>query len=297
MTTRIKKVFLKVAYGISLVLFRLIKMPYWWFMRIIVNNWGVRGLHSMAVGEFIGGTTKTRSLYREEMLLKTMILFVDFRGKSCLDLACNDGYWSFRLARFGIKRSTGIDLIWESIARANFLKYVYDFPSFKFKRQDIFNFVYSDVAESYDIILLLSIIYHLPEDADWKKFFGTVARMNNECLVIDSRWFEDDEYWFDKTSGQAIIETRDGVIKKWRPLRKEVFDYLYASGYKQIIEINPSAFVQNQKDAYGNGNPYTLENVSDYLTGNRTLVIACKKEDLATDILGKLIVKYSKPEN
>jgi 2-polyprenyl-3-methyl-5-hydroxy-6-metoxy-1,4-benzoquinol methylase len=114
-------------------------------------------LHNLTIGEFAGGTTKTRSSYREEMLLRTMLLFINTRNKSCLDLACNDGFWSFRLARFGLKRVTGIDVRKESIVKANFLKHIYDFPSFQFKQQDIVDFLYGSKSKSYDIILLLSL--------------------------------------------------------------------------------------------------------------------------------------------
>lgn len=280
-----------------LIVFYLIKVPYWYIIRTIINHWGKRGLHSITIGEFAGGITKTRSSYREEMLLRTMLLFINTKNKSCLDLGCNDGFWSFRLTRFGLKSVIGIDMSEETIAKANFLKYLHDFPSFQFKQQDIFEFLYDNKSKSYDIILLLSVIYHFPEETDWNKFFAALSQINNECLMIDSRWFEDDQYWYDKTSGQAVIKTEKGLIKKWRPERKKVFDYLYEKGYEQVVEINPSAFLLNPKEAYGNGDPYTLENVSDYITGHRTLVIAYKEKTTMPSILDRLTVEYAKRDN
>ena len=106
--------------------------------------------------------------------------------------------------------------------------------------------------------------------------------------MIDSRWFEDDEYWYDRESRQAVIKTGRGLIRKWRPVRKDVIGYLYESGYKHVVEINPSAFLQNQEEAYGNGDPYTLENVSDYITGHRTLVIAYKEKKTIPNIINSL---------
>ena len=263
------------------VFFRLLKAPYWGVLRVVINNWGRRGLHSITVGEFEGGTSKTRSLYREDMLLKTIMLFVNLRGKSCLDLACNDGFWSFRLARFGLKSATGVEAANEAVSRANFLKYVYDLPSFQFVEQDIFAFLYNeDRSKSYDVVLLLSILYHLPEQTDWNRFFGAISRINSQYLIIDSRWFEDDAYWYDKTSVQALKKTEQGAVKKWRPSRKEVFDYLARNGYEQVIEINPSAFLPNAEAAYGDGDPYSLANVSDYITNNRTLIIGYKSKEM-----------------
>jgi SAM-dependent methyltransferase len=214
-----------------------------------------------------------------------MILFVDLRGKSCLDLACNDGFWSFRLGRFGIGKVVGVDMSWNYILRANFLKRVYNFTDFVFKRRDILRFLYRDVEDDYDIVLLLSILYHLPKDTDWEKFFGRIYEMNKYCLIIDTRWFDDDEYWY-------LPDTIDGTIEKWRPTREEAFSFLRKSGYEQLIEIDPSAFLVDKKEAYGNGDPYTVQNVSDYLTEHRTLIIAYKRRSDMPDIQGRLSVKY-----
>jgi SAM-dependent methyltransferase len=274
------------------IVFHFIKVPYWWIIRGIITYWGERGLHSMAVGEFVGGDWKTRSLYREDMILRTVLLFVYTRNRSCLDLACNDGFWSFRLARFGLGRKTGIDRDKDLITKANFLKQVYDFPSSEFRQQDIFDFLRGSDRASFDIILLLGVLYHLPEQTNWSEFFSAIARINNEALVIDSRWFEDDDYWYDKTSNQAVIRSNLGQIRKWRPVRNEVFGYLYASGYEKILEVNPSAFLSNLEEARGNADPYTFENVCDYITGNRTIIIAYRKKAGMPNILNKLAVKH-----
>lgn len=279
----------------SIVVF-FMKVPYWYMIRVIMYYWK-RGLHSVTIGEFKGGLSRKRSSYRENMLIKTILMFINLKNRSCLDLACDDGFWSFRLARFGLKSVSGIDRSKESIAKANLLKRIYDFPSFQFKQQDIFDSLYDSKQKSYDIILLLSIIYHLPEETDWDKFFSTLSRMNNECLIIDSRWFEDDKYWYDKTSGQAFIKTKKGLIKKWRPLKKEVCEYLYKNGYEYVIDINPSTFLIDSQEAYGNGDPYTLKNVSDYITANRTIIIAYKAEKAMPNFLDGLAVTHIKQDN
>jgi hypothetical protein len=129
-------------------------------------------------------------------------------------------------------------------------------------------------------VLLLSILYHLPEQTDWDRLFGAISRINSQYLIIDSRWFEDEAYWYDKTSNQALKKTEQGTLKKWRPTRREVCDYLTRNGYEQVIEINPSAFLPDVEAAYGDGDPYSLANVSDYITNNRTLIIAYKKKEM-----------------
>ena len=269
-----------------------IKLPYWATVRTIIWFWGKRGLHSITVGEFWGGRGKRRSSYREEMLLKTLLLFVNLKGRTCLDLACNDGFWSFRLARFGLSHVTGIDTSGEALARANFLKQIYDFPNFQFKNKDIFEFLKENGSKAYDVVLLLSVIYHLPEGTNWASFFAALAQMTSECLVVDSRWFDDHDYWYDTSSSdQAILHVNGGIVKKWRPLRTTVFNHLHECGYEKIVEVNPSAFLSNPKEAFGSGDPYALDNVADYLTNHRSLIIAYKRRSMQPDIQGRLEVR------
>lgn len=281
--------------GLLLAPYYLMSSVYWWMVRSVAKTWGRLGLHAISVGNLVAGGWKTRSFYREDMLLGTMRLLVDLRGKSCLDLGCADGYWSFRLGYAGVNKCTGVDRDPENIRRANFLKTAYNFPNFDFKCRDIFRFLYDDNEDTYDIILLLSILYHLPSESDWHKFFSTLFQTNEYCVIIDSRWFDDDPYWYDRTSGQAIIRDSARHVEKWRPTRDEVFSYLRQNGYERVLEVNPSGFLQDQEEAYGNGDPYTLQNVSDYITGHRTIVVAYKWEAMMPDVKTRMSVKYACP--
>ncbi len=284
MDKKVQAVLLKIIYK----LYSPVNFIYWWMVENSIKSWGESGLHLVSVGEFITSGWKARSLYRETMLLKSLPLFLDLRGKSCLDLACNDGFWAFRLGRFGLKSVVGIDVQKKAIQRADFLKTVYNFSNFEFKFQDLFQYLYRNNTETFDLILLLSIIYHLPEQTDWNRFFKAISQINNECLVIDTRWFDDDDYWYDKTSGQAILHTEQAILRKWRPTRKEVFFHLNENGYQEVVEFNPAAFLADQKDAYGNGDPYTRENISDYITNHRSIVIAYKDKSTFLDIKVRL---------
>ena len=271
----------------------LISAIYWFIVKVIIKVGAKRGLHAISVGGLVEGRWKIRTLYREDMIMRTILLCVDLRNKSCLDLACNVGIWSFKLGQFGIRRALGIDLTPGNILRANVLKKVYNFPHYDFKVKDILQFLYGENEETFDIILLLSILYHLPEETDWTLFFQRVYEINEYCLIIDTRWFDNDEYWFDKTSPEnAIVEVEGKILKKWRPTRNEVFTYLKKSGYERVIEVNPAVFLSDQQEAYGDGKPYRLDNVADYITDNRSIVIAYKKKSAVLDIEKRLSVKY-----
>lgn len=270
----------------------LISVIYWFMVKVIIKVGAKRGVHAISVGGLVEGRWKIRTVFREDMVIRTILLCVDLRNKSCLDLACNVGIWSFKLGQFGIRRALGIDLTQGNILRANVLKRVYNFPHYDFKVRDILRFLHDENEETFDIILLLSILYHLPEETDWTLFFQKLYEINEYCLIIDTRWFDNDEYWFDKTSSQAVIAVEGEILKKWRPTRNEVFTYLKGSGYELVIETNPAVFLRDQQEAYGDGNPYTLDNAADYITDNRSIVIAYKKKSTVPDIGKRLNVKY-----
>ena len=252
-------------------------------VRSIVSPWAQDGLHPLVIGESRFGDWRTRSFYREEMLLRAIPLFVEFRGKSCLDLACNNGFWSFRLAPFGISDLTGIDLLAGEVARANFLKTVYNFPRYQFYHRDLFEFLYLEKRRDYDVVLMLSVLYHLPEGSDWNRLFETLARITRVSLVIDTRWFDQSGYYYDTTTiGQSVIQTEAGAIPKWRPTRQELVGYLKRH-FERIIEIHPGLFRSDLESAHGSGDPYSDQNVSDYLTHNRSLLIAYKKDSMLKD--------------
>ena len=270
----------------------LLSAIYWFMVKLIIKVGAKRGVHAISVGGSVEGRWKIRTVYREDMVIRTILLCVDLRNKSCLDLACNVGIWSFKLGQFGIRRALGLDLTQGNILRANVLKRVYNFPHYDFKVRDILRFLHDENEDPFDIILLLSILYHLPEETDWALFFQKLYEINEYCLIIDTRWFDNDEYWFDKTSSQAVIAVEGEILKKWRPTRNEVFTYLKESGYELVIEANPAVFLSDQQEAYGDGNPYTLDNAADYITDNRSIVIAYKKKSAVPDIGKRLSVKY-----
>jgi 2-polyprenyl-3-methyl-5-hydroxy-6-metoxy-1,4-benzoquinol methylase len=266
---------------LALVPYQIVSAAHWWMVRRLIRTLGPDGLHRMVVGETSAGNAKVRSLYREDMLLATALLMLDLRGRSCLDLGCGSGFWSFRLGQLGITRLLGLDIDEGELMRANFLKTVHNFPGFVFERRDVVRFLLEggeDRRDRYDVVLLLSLLYHLPEQTDWDRFFGVLSSINDECLVIDSRWFEDDTYWHDRDSpAQGVVRTEAGPVKKWRPTRGRVGEYLYASGYERVVEVDPSAVLKDPRGAAGDGDPYSLRNVADYISGHRSILIAYKR--------------------
>lgn len=239
------------------------------------RNWKTNGLHQVKFGQHKISEGRKRTEYREELLLKALPLFLDWKGKTCLDLGCNDGRWGLLLAQHGLHTVTGIDLNPANIKKANFLKIVSGYNDFRFVRADISQFM-EQTEEDYDIVLLLSLIYHFPETIDKHHLFSQISKVNKGALIIDSRWFEDSSFW----NMQTFIEI-DGIkIPKWRPTRSEICQLLKHSGYESVFEIDTSMFVTNPIEKEGDRDPYGLENIYDYTTDHRSVLIAYKSENL-----------------
>lgn len=243
---------------------------YWQIVRDSVTRWGGKGLHATKIGSFVAGDSgHQRSFLREQMLLKSLPLFVEFSNSSVLDLGCNDGFWSFRFGSFGISTLRGIDASGVAVDRALFLRDAHNYTEFCFEQGEISDVLRREIerSERYDVVLLLSLIYHLPASTDWAELFGMISEVGRGPLIIDTRWFDNEDYWHKTTY------TPD-KLSKWRPHRKEVFSYLRNCGYVQILEIDPTVFLSDPDVAFGDGDPYSLDNVADYVTHNRSVVVA-----------------------
>ena len=301
--TKFKKLILRnisMALHHSLVwLFYVVSFIYWRLIKILVKQWhkteSSPALHGFSIGEIKegfyydvpigmrGASRIDRDLLRHCMLVKTIPTLICLNGKSLLDLGCNDGSWSLNLAQYGIKRVTGIDMEKGLIARANFLKTIYNYPGFKFIQRDIFDWLDNENTQHYDVIMLLSIIYHLPDQEKLlARFFNTIASINNECLVIDTKWPDSHP-----SESKDIIQTSWGPVKKWRPTRNEIADYLYTNGYEVVVECNPKVFLPELSVLCHSTSldwwKTHFTTIGDYILGHRTMVFAYKKKTMLPD--------------
>jgi SAM-dependent methyltransferase len=112
------------------------------------------------------------NVYSENAFDRWEVLKHIIKGKTILDLGCNEGYIALQLARMG-KKVIGVDHDWIHIANLNRLIYEYiDKKDLKteFIQDDVLN-----IDITADTILMLCFIYHLPKDEQigfLKKFKG-----------------------------------------------------------------------------------------------------------------------------
>lgn len=98
------------------------------------------------------------SLRNPENLYNALKKELIFTKKDCLDIGCNAGYFSFKLAEQG-NSVLGVDIQQSRakvIAQANFVESIYKTGA-KFKELDFMKL--SD--KQYDVVLFLGVLYHL----------------------------------------------------------------------------------------------------------------------------------------
>ncbi len=82
----------------------------------------------------------------------------DLRGKTVLDVGCNAGYYSIEMKRRGAERVVGIDYDEGYLAQARFAAQVSNFD-IEFRKLSVYDV--GALAERFDIVLFLGVLYHL----------------------------------------------------------------------------------------------------------------------------------------
>ena len=104
-------------------------------------------------------------------------------GVRILDLACLEGMISVPLARQGAT-VLGIEAREPNVARAAFARDAWDLPNLEFLTDDVRN-LSRDVHGSWEIVLCLGILYHLPAP-DVFDFIGRVFEVTGRAAIIDT---------------------------------------------------------------------------------------------------------------
>lgn len=78
----------------------------------------------------------------------------------CLDIACNEGFYSIEIARRGAKRVLGFDARQVNIEKANFIKNYFGYNNVEFFKADI-ETLGTKKHGKFEIVLLLGLLYHV----------------------------------------------------------------------------------------------------------------------------------------
>ena len=105
-------------------------------------------------------------------------------GKRILDLACNNGRWSYAAAAAGGKEVIGVE------GRAEYAEEARQLVERKglsatcrFDTGDMYDWLYDHRTERFDTVLCLGVYYHI---MDHYSLLRLIARLQPECIIIDS---------------------------------------------------------------------------------------------------------------
>lgn len=86
-------------------------------------------------------------------------------GLRVLDIACNSGFWSIQCALLGAD-VTGFDARLELVAQANLIKRIVGVDNVEFKQLNFFDMTPEALGGTFDLVLNLGVLYHLPQALD-----------------------------------------------------------------------------------------------------------------------------------
>lgn len=101
---------------------------------------------------------------RAEMVFPMLddIIGENWSKTTCLDIACNEGWFSSQIAARGAAKVTGVDIRKEHIEKANLIKELSGLKNLEFHQKNILKTSENEYG-NYDITLLLGLLYHVDD--------------------------------------------------------------------------------------------------------------------------------------
>ena len=125
------------------------------------------------------------SLRMQERFKKIIAANLEYiTGKRILDLACNNGRWSYAAAAAGAKEVIGVEGRAEYADEARQLVEQKGLSArCRFDTGDMYDWLYDHRTERFDTVLCLGVYYHI---MDHYSLLRLIARLQPECIIIDS---------------------------------------------------------------------------------------------------------------
>ena len=101
-------------------------------------------------------------------------------GRSAIDLACHQGWFALRLAQEGLDKVHGVDARASHIADSRLMADILGLSQAAFEQGDVFE-LDTDAAGTYDIVLMLGLLYHLENPVGAMRIARALCR--RVCLI------------------------------------------------------------------------------------------------------------------
>lgn len=178
---------------------------------------------------------------------------------TCVDIACNQGWFSTQIALRGAKEVEAFDIRQEHLDMANAIKDIGGLKNISYSKQNLFELDRSEVKK-YDLTLFLGLLYHLENPMGAlrkvKELTGNicvietqVARTSPNLEILNGSdtntkrgcgigVFNSDENHVQNGLSVVIVPTLDALYKM-----------LYAAGFKRLyLAVPPSNMYQQYPD-------------------------------------------------
>jgi SAM-dependent methyltransferase len=143
------------------------------------------------------------------------------RGKRILDIACNSGFWSIQCALLGAE-VVGFDGRAELIRQADLIKSIVGVDNVQFRVLDFWDMSPQALGGTFDTVLNLGILYHLPDPLEALQLTKSMAR---QYILLDT----------------AVDPSRESVVRlRWEDatdIRTATGSGIVANPSKSSIEL------------------------------------------------------------
>jgi len=143
------------------------------------------------------------------------------QGKRILDIACSSGFWSIQCALLGA-HVVGFDARPELVEQADLIKSIVGINNVEFRVLDFWDMTPQSLGGTFDIVLNLGILYHLPSPLEALRLTKAMAR---RVILLDT----------------AVHPSDDSVIKlRWEEpvdIRAASVSGIVASPSKSSIDL------------------------------------------------------------
>jgi tRNA (mo5U34)-methyltransferase len=220
-------------------------------------------MYEFDLGNGVKTRTYSESLKPVHAVRHSMIFsFLDsinfnYQQASVIDLACNEGYFTFEAMKRGAKSGLGIDARPLNIDKANFIKANIPTSNCEFKVGDIYNYPYGD--KKYEMVFLLGILYHVENPIGLiriasnltSKFLFVETQLCTTRGAIPFGWGTSDLY-LEGTDYCVLHQEQDSAGNplaslggfSFIPNIAAVVSMLRAAGFRSVIQLHPNGLVR-----------------------------------------------------
>ncbi len=106
----------------------------------------------------------SRRIHKDRLAMIDSVLDESFAGDvsqlSCLDIGCNQGYFSVEMARRGFQKVVGFDARRPNVEDANLMRQIYGLTNLRFRIADVSKVSTGELGQ-FDVVMMLSVLFWL----------------------------------------------------------------------------------------------------------------------------------------